>query len=267
MAKVSISQAWDETRAVLARDGKLMAPVALAFLVLPGIVVNVLVPSPSNLVPNNALVPLVAIIVAFLITFAGQLSIVRLAMGPHITVGEAIGHGARRTLPFVGAFLIWIVPFVILCSVPFELIRLNPAQPPPLASLALIVVSLIGIFVAVRLLLIAPVASAESGGPIAVVRRSWGLTAGNWWRLFGFLLLFIVGAAALLWAAASVVGLIARLALGPVSALSPAGLIIIIVGQVLTVAMYVVLFVMQTRIYLQLAGRAGTAAGVPNTGI
>ena len=41
MAKLSISQAWDETRLILARDGKLIAAVALALFVLPGIVLNV----------------------------------------------------------------------------------------------------------------------------------------------------------------------------------------------------------------------------------
>src|SRR3954469_21169370 len=44
MAKLSISQAWDETRLILERDGKLIAAVALALFVLPGIVLNVAVP-------------------------------------------------------------------------------------------------------------------------------------------------------------------------------------------------------------------------------
>ena len=44
MRALSISQAWDETRLILARDGKLIAAVALALFVLPGIVLDVAVP-------------------------------------------------------------------------------------------------------------------------------------------------------------------------------------------------------------------------------
>ena len=37
-AKLSLSRAWDETRDVLRRDGRLIAIVALAMLVFPGTV-------------------------------------------------------------------------------------------------------------------------------------------------------------------------------------------------------------------------------------
>ena len=38
-----------------------------------------------------------------------------------------------------------------------------------------------------------PVASEETVGPIGIIRRSWELTRGNWWRLFGFIVLFLLG--------------------------------------------------------------------------
>ena len=40
MSKLSLSRAWEETMAVLARDGRLFAAVALALFVLPGLIVN-----------------------------------------------------------------------------------------------------------------------------------------------------------------------------------------------------------------------------------
>jgi hypothetical protein len=38
MANLSISAAWDETKAILAHDGKLFASVALALIALPALV-------------------------------------------------------------------------------------------------------------------------------------------------------------------------------------------------------------------------------------
>jgi hypothetical protein len=109
-------------------------------------------------------------------------------------------------------------------------------------------------FLAIRLLLIGPVASAEEGGSLRVIRRSWELTEGNWWRLFGFVLFFAIGAMVLIMAVSSGLGLAARLAIGQVTPLSVTGLILVLVAQLLTAAIYVVLFVMQARIYAQLAG-------------
>ena len=267
MAKASISLAWDETRAVLARDGKLIASVALALLVLPGVAVNVLLPEASGLGTPQTLLWTLVLLVAFLITFAGQLSIMRLATGPHVTVGESIRHAGARVLPFFGAFLLWAIPIIIAASLLYQMVRTNPTRPPLVASLGMLAIGLIGIFLAVRLLLLGAVASSEPGGPPTILRRSWQLTAGNWWRLFGFLLMFAIGAIALIWATTSVVGLVARLTIGEITRGSVAGLVVILIAQCVTAAVYAVLFVIQARIYVQLAGRGEAQVSVPRSGI
>lgn len=257
--KVSISQAWDETRAVLTRDGKLISTVALALLVLPGLVMNVLFPHGGSVpAPAQQAIWAALGIVILLVSFTGQLSVVRLAMGPHISVGEAIHHAASRLLPFFGAFLIWVVPLFLLGLLPYALIRTNPSTQT-IAGLALLILLVIGIFVFIRLMLIGPVTMAEGGGSFAILHRSWKLTQGNWWRLFCFFVIFFVGALALFLAVRTAAGIVARLAVGSMSTLSVTGLLLILIAQILTSAIYVVLFVMQTRIYLQLAGHDRTA--------
>ncbi|MFL6842219.1 MAG: hypothetical protein ACJ8D2_07225, partial [Sphingomicrobium sp.] len=94
MAQLSVSKAWDETRGIFVRDGSLLTAVALALLVLPQIIVGlVTVPGAGAATPAGRLVWLVAALVGVV----GQIAIVRLALG-HTTVGDAIGHGARRFL-------------------------------------------------------------------------------------------------------------------------------------------------------------------------
>ena len=267
MAKVSISRAWDESRAVLARDGKLIASVALALLVLPGVAVNVLLPAGSGLGTPEAILWTAVLLLTFIVTFIGQLSVVRLATGPHITVGEAIRHAAVRVLPFLGAFLLWTVPIVVIATVPYRMALANPAHPPLAASLALLLVGILLLYFAVRLLVLGAVASAEPGGSLRILKRSWDLSAGNWWRLFGFLVVFAIGGIALILATRAVIGLVARLTIGEISRGSVAGLLVVLIAQCVTAAVYAVLFVMQARIYAQLAGRDEFQPGVPSTGI
>ena len=257
MTKVSISQAWDETRGVLAHDGKLISSVALALLVLPGVVLNVLLPHGVTIGAGTQAIWIVLGLVILLLTFIGQLSILRLAMGPAISVGEAIRHAASRVLPFLGAFLLWVLPVLVIGSVPYQTIRAHPTDAPSAAGIGLLALMAVAMFLAIRLLLIGPVASAERGGSFTIIRRSWELTGGNWWRLFGFVLIFAIGAIVMIVAVSSGFGLLARLTIGQVSPLSIVGVLMALVAQVLTAAIYVVLFVMQARIYLQLAGNRG----------
>jgi hypothetical protein len=265
VTKLSISQAWDETKAVLARDGKLIGTVALALFVLPGIVFDLAMPeAPAGQMPPAGAWMAVAL-VAILISLVGQLAIIRLAMNPHLTVGEAITHGARRLLPYVAAVLAWAFPLALVAVLLFGAAGNDPARPSPAVGLGLLVVAVVGTFIAVRFLLLSAVASAEVGGPGAILRRSWELSAGNWWRLFGFLLLFAIGALVLLWAVSSVVGLLSQLAFGSIGRMTPGWLVVIIVSQAVTSIAYLIYFVMLARIYAQLGGRG--EVGVPRSGI
>lgn len=267
MAKLSISQAWDECRAILARDGKLISTVALALFVLPGIVLNVVTPSvrAGDLPAPGLWIAVVVIVV--LISMIGQLSVIRLALGPHITVQEAIVHGSRRLIAYLGAVCLWIAPILIVDSILFKIIKGNPTHPSVAAALLLLLVNLTAMIIAVRLLFLSPVASAEDENSFVVLRRSWELTHGNWWRLFGFMLVFFVGAVIVVWAVSAVAGLLMQLAFGDVSPLSIGGLIVIIISQLISGALYVVLFVMLARLYVQRAGGAGTQPSVPSSGI
>lgn len=265
MAKLSISQAWDESRAVLARDGKLIGTVALALFVLPGIVLDLVMPeAPAGQFPPAGWWMAVAV-VAIVISLVGQLAIIRLAMGPHLTVGEAIAHGARRLLSYLGAVLIWAVPLTLIIGGLFASAGDDPENPSPVAALGLIVVGLVGIFLAVRFLMMSSVASAEGSGPLAILRRSWAITGGNWWRLFGFLVSFAIGALALLWAVGTVAGVLCQLAFGSIARMTPGGLIVIIVSQLVSALVSLVFFVMLARLYTQ-RSEAAAQASVPSSG-
>ena len=252
--------------AVLAREGRLLLPVALALFVLPGLLVNMTMPvvDPTQFPPAGPWVAVAA--VALLISLVGQLSVIRLAMEPHVAVGEAIAHALRRLLPYIGAALLWLVPILFVGSVLYALLEVKQASSAVVAALVLIALCFVFAYLSVRLMLASAVASAENVGPIGILRRSWDLSSGNWWRLFAFLILFGIGALCLVWAVDTVAGLVIRLVVEDSGPRSIGGLLIAIVSQVVSALLSVVLFVMLARIYVQRSGGAAVQPSVPSSG-
>lgn len=271
MRALSISTAWDETKAIFARDGRLLASVALAMIALPSAISGLV--NPSGMADTNTPAWITGIaIIAALIALAGQLAIIRLALGPSVTVGGAIAHGIRR-LPvyFLAVLLLVIVLLIVAVPIGAVLVAagvpLERNAPPsgPLVIAALLYVALI-CFLGVRMILSAPVASAEAVGPIGILRRSWELTAGKWWRLFGFVLMFFIGAVVVLIAVGSAVGAVLGLTFGGIDPLSLSALILALVQAFLNAVLTTVFGVMLARIYVQLTGTAEAQAGVPSSG-
>jgi hypothetical protein len=265
MRGLSLSRAWDETKGIVTHDGRLFASVALALVALPAVLQGLI--SPKGMDSAAPWWVDAVVFVCSLIALAGQLALIRLALGPSITVGGAITHGIRR-VPIYLLTVILILAALFIAAIPFAVVLTAlgvplpadgmPASPPAVIA-ALLYLALI-FFVGVRMLMSAPVASAEGAGPLAILRRSWDLTAGNWWRLFAFIVMIIIAAFVLAIAVRTASGLVVQLALGPPEPMSTSALVIAIVLALLNAVLTVILAVMLARIYVQLAGR-GEAAG------
>jgi hypothetical protein len=248
---------------VLGRDRGLIATVALALMVLPGAIGEVVVPaSTSGSSPDLGWSSVTLLIL--LVTILGQLTIARIALGRRQSVGEAMAHGVRRSPSFLLATILWLLPFVLLAA-PFAVqVQANPQAPPPGALLPLFAITLVFLFVAVRMIFSTAVSVAENVGPLAILRRSWALTAGSWWRLFGFLVLFMITAVIALGAVTAVVGVVVGLISGEPERLSVGSLVNALVGQTVAAIITVLLTVMLTRLYLQVAEPADEPVSVPH---
>ena len=266
MANLSISKAWDEARETLGRNASLLTTVALALFVLPGVVNDDVTPAaPPGEIPTLGTWTIVTV-VALLIALVGQLAVIRLAIGSRLTVGEAIGHGARRAPAYFVATIIWILPFLIIGALLFGMVAKDPTNAPPAAAFALLLLACVMLFFAIRMLMTSPVASAEPVGPVAIIKRSWEMTRGNWWRLFAFFLLFVIAVLVAVTAVGAVAGIIAELVLGGDEPLTVGALFVALLTQLVSAAVSVVLMVMLARIYVQLAGDGAAEASVPTSG-
>ena len=260
MAKLSISRAWDETREVLGRDGRLLSTVAIALLALPSTVQNLVTPATKPGELPHAGPWMIILLITVLIGVTGQLAIARLALGSQTSVGEAISHGAKRLLPYFLAMLLWVAPIALLLF--YSAQQMRPPAPSPGMAVLFLVILVLMIVLAVRLIIAVAVASAELLGPIGILQRSWQLTSGNWWRLFGFLVLFLIAVLSVMIAVGAIIGILAGILLGPPEPMSVSALVVALITQLAIAAVTVVFLVMLTRIYLQLAARNVT---VPET--
>lgn len=268
MARLSLSDAWEDSKRIFARDGGLLTAVALALFVLPEVVAGVVTP-PT--ITNPTISGRIIGLIAALVGVTGQLAIVRLALGPSTTVADSIRHGFRRFPAMLGALvllglglLVILIPLMAVLMAA-GIVDLPDGRPSPSFMVLVLVVSIACLFVAPKFMMTVPVASAEEAGPLAVLKRGWALTNGSYWPLFGLEMLLLVAAVVLLLTAQLVGGIIATV-VGDVTPFSISALILAVFVAAAQSAFTVLASLMLARIYAQLAGRAARP-GVPTTGI
>jgi hypothetical protein len=214
----------------------------------------------------------IVVIVCSLLVLSGQLALIRLALPPSTTVAAAIQHGLVR-MPIYLAAAVLIALALVLAALPLVAVLALADAPTdaaalvqsPIFLLVCFVYFLLLCFVGVRMIMSSPAASAEAIGPIGIILRSWRLTAGHWWRLFGFLIIFLIGAGVLLIAVGAVAGAVVQVALGAIEPLSASALVAGLIESLFQAAISVIFAVMLARIYAQLSG-AAVQPSVPNSG-
>ena len=268
MSSLSISAAWEETKAILAHDAQLYLSVALALVVLPQ-VVQAVAGSPMDSGASN--VTKVVYVVVVLIGLVAQIALNRLAIGPSVTVRDSIAQGLVRLVPVflvlaVAIFLVAIVAAVIaigLAAAGVVIIK-SPGQPSP-AFVALLIALAALIFPLVQLIF--PVAAVETGNPIRLIARSWQLARGQYLRLLAFVVIIFVGVGLAVIASQVGLGSVIVLLLGRPNPGSMSALVLGLVAGILQAAFTVITAVMLARIYVQLAGRGDAQVSVPRSGI
>lgn len=258
MATLSVGKAWEETVVFVRREAPLMLPVALLFMALPVVILGQMVPADfmttmeagKGQLPRLPASLWLAMLVTLVLIQLGSLALLALALKPGISVSEAIGLGVRRLPAAIGAILLSAAAallLTILVSIVGGLLSFVIGSAAMALSLA-VVFALI-LLVGVRLALLSAVIADQDLGPLASMRLSWSMTAGNIWRLLGFLILSAIVAQLLSLAFGSLFGILG----GLIGGRSIATLLSGLASALVAAGVQIYLFAMLARLYRQAA--------------
>lgn len=258
--RVSISQAWDDTRLFLGRERALITPIVLAFLVVPAVAVGLVEPAaPPGEQPAGG--PwVIAFGVGLFISLIGQLAIMRLALGWEGKIADVLRFAAVRIWAVLGAYLL-LAFFITLLSIPVLLLvgafGAGTGTKPSAGGVSILLTAFI--FALARFVPMSALALEERHNPWELLKRCWSLTSGSYWRLLGFFLLFLLGSVVLGWAVNAVAGSAFTIILGPSEPLTVSRLLISLAGGAVQGAVQAIYAVMVARMAAQFSAASISA--------
>lgn len=223
--KFDMSRCWNDAMELFRRHREIALTIGGVFLFLPALISGMFQPAaPMPSFEGNWEVffeqlaaqqgntsPFLGVFtfVLALITYYGSLCIYVLLLDRECGTVKDVLRQALKLIPMYILTLIVMVLFLVaVFIVPGILIGVAVAAGiPALATLAILAVGTLGIYISMRLLLIVVVLVLEDhSSPVTILRRSWALTKGNVSRLFLFWLIIGLVAAVIFLAMQFVLG-------------------------------------------------------------
>lgn len=276
MAKLSVSQAWEEGSRFAAREFGLLYPIALLLLELPALLVFLVAPPPGIEEPRNLaefidqfggapffiLFTILSLLAVVIQTF-GSLAITWLALRPGTSVRESLGAAARRLPAVLGAIILLgigvgllLLPLVLLAD------GMSPGPSPATGAgglLVLLVAVVLCAAIFTRLVLATPVGVAERLGPIGILNRSWALTRGHFWPIFGALLMISIVLVIILFLIGLVFAMIVLVLVGDPQVDRTAAFVLELLNSLVIAIVTIFMLSFIARLYTQLAGSSAPA--------
>lgn len=221
---------WRDSVAAMRPDFGTLFSLAAPFTLLVDMVTSLFGPAqPRTMAEFTPRTVFLLILLPGIIAAIAQLAVAHRIALPAAAPRRALATGFIALPAYAAALLLSAIPtgFGIICFV------------------------IPGLYITARLFVLVPVAACEQLGPIALLRRSWALTAGQGWAILWFIvlgLLFILGASLL----AAGVGAALATVLMLIGAKAIAGFVAALVPAVLATGFSIAAAATQTIIYLKL---------------
>ena len=267
---LSIGSAWDEAKSALARNRRLIVPVALGLVLVPAVVSAMIEPRTVPGQEPEAGPWMLVMLLMIIVMLVGQMAIVLLSNGWQGSVGEAIRRAVRRLPALLLAALMVMVPLILLMSAILAVAGMatggdgtfTAVSLTPTGWLAILVGLLAVLAIGVRLLPLVVIVATEDVGPVAAIKRAFALTRGHFWKLLAFMLLATIAFLIVAAAAGAVVGSVISLLFGRPEPWSVSLLFVALVAGLVQAAFITIYTAMLARITAQLAR---PEASVPST--
>ena len=255
--KLSVGTAWTEAAAFVRRERRLIAPVVLGLIVVPAVIAELVQPEAAAGMQPEPGTWMVVAAAALLIAMVGQLAIMRLAMGWDGSLGEALKLALKRIWAVLGAFLLFGLVFVLVATILVLIAMLVSGDAAQGATNRIAFAAMITALLAMpRVLPLTALAMEERAGPWRLLRRTLELTRGNYWRLLGFFLIFLIASLIIAVAVKVTVGSATELLIGPSRPMSVSRLIVALVTGLVQGLVLSIYAAMTGKLTLQLLGRS-----------
>jgi flagellar biosynthesis protein FlhB len=198
----SYSAVWDDTMRLLREHGALLAAVAGVFIFLPALLFARYLPPPHVADPARAWELFLEyyrqvfpwLVLESLFSLVGTAAMLRLVLAPGTSVGAALVYGLML-LPFY--FLMYLLISVMV-------------------SIGFVLLILPGLYLVGRMVPAAPVMVAEDRrNPIDAIRRTFEITKGRGWAVFGLVFIVAIVGFILLAVITMLIGFVLLLVAGP----------------------------------------------------
>lgn len=287
-----MNRTWSEAVALVKTNFQLLAIIAGVFMLLPGLAIYVANPemltllfSPGDPAAMEAMVAALPAsfflwgLASFLIQLIGYSAMIALMGSDRPTVGQAIVRGVKSLPSVIGAFIVFIVGFVIvafalslvlglivaLIAGVFGLVA-GTGENAGTGILTLVIsllVLVLELYVLVRFMMTLPVIVLEQEyNPFKALIRSWRLTKPKAWAIVRFIALLAVAYLVIILVLTLVISALGLFAAGTLSTGSIIGsaLLLTVIGVLVAMIASGILI----SIYRQLTGGGQPAAIGPN---
>ena len=265
--KLDMGEAWNTATAMVGANRDVLLILAGVFFFLPYLALTLLIPETAQTAqpgadPEAVMEALSAVYAdnwwAFLLVTVmagiGMLALyVLLTDKARPTVGEALKRGAIGLIPYLLSQLLFILVVALVVGVPLGIAAVS--EVPALIAIFGILGLVVAIYLAVKFSLAAAVIGIEGMlNPVQVLLRSWRLTKGNSFRIFGFF--------ALLFIALGIVALLVTLIMGVIFAAMGGQIELIgnaVIGSLVNAVFAVIVYAVIAAVHRQLAGPSAEA--------
>jgi hypothetical protein len=261
--KLNVGLALGEVKQALRRSIGLYLTVALAFNVVPSLLQSLAMPVPPTPGQSSAL-PFFLLTAVVLLMIVGWIAIQRLSLLGE-RVGDAVGRSPVPTARMFGLLLLLAIPAAFLISPFIGAYQSGTPELQGAASTAILLILIILLFPLVRLILTLPIIATEESGVLHAIKRSWRLTRGNTWKLYGLVLLALFLTGLVTVAAQRALGSVLLLLLGQPEPWSVSALLLSLSVQLAQLTVTLPLTILIARLYAQ-AVEGERVVGVPDAG-
>ena len=212
---ISMSAIWDESAALIRREGHLMVPVALATVGIGSVVSGLA--QPETPAAGLGVIGVLGFITGNILGLIGNLALMALALMPRMSVGESLRLAIARLPKMLGIAAVFLVALIVM-MIPIAIILKMSGAPisasmtaeelPALAVLSALIVGAVLLYVSARLLTLSATVIDRNPPVIEAIKSSFASTRGIAAKIVGVVLLFFVVTLVVSGAAASISGIL-----------------------------------------------------------